>query len=133
MSKQTKTKLKKAAIKVAKKKPVKKVARKKVVTKKKVTPKPKVASSRFAFEPIVHPKFPELVIITKAPSYAKHTIGKRYLNSKFAEKMIAEITAEHTIDSSKKVVKAQIKESLGEEIISTEISTAKVNTYDVSE
>lgn len=125
-------------MKVAKKKPVKKVARKKVVkkkvtTKKKTTPKPKVASSRFAFEPIVHPKFPELVIITKAPSYAKHTIGKRYLNSKFAEKMIAEIVAEHTIDSSKKVVKAQLKESLGEEIISTEISAPKINSYDVAE
>lgn len=125
-------------MKVSKKKPVKKVARKKVVkkkstTKKKVVSKPKSTSSRFAFEPVVHPKFPELVVITKAPTYAKHTIGKRYLNSKFAEKMIAELVAEHTIDSSKKVVKGQIKESLGEEIINTEIQSVKVNTYDVAE
>ena len=125
--------------KVTKKKAVKKVAKKKTVKNSK-TKKPaikavsvKKARPLFAFEPIPHPKFADLVIITKAPSWAKDVIGKRYLNSDFATKMITELTAERTIKGGEKSVVNEVKSLVGEEVIQTEFEAPKISVYDTAE
>ena len=119
--------------KTTKKKPaIKKVTKKKVTKSKpkKVESKKSVKISNFSFEPIPHPKFSELVVITKAPSWAKETIGKRYLNSKFAEKMITTLCAERLINSAEKSIGKQVKDTLGEEIIKTDVEAITVSDYD---
>ena len=124
------------AKKVVKKKAVKKVAKKKVVKKtakpaKKIKVETKgVTVSKFTFEPIPHPKFSELVVFTKAPSWAKEVVGKRYLNKDFAIKLINNITAERVINSGGKLVKKEVKELVGEELPQTDFTTSNVNDYD---
>jgi hypothetical protein len=119
--------------KTTKKRPAIKKVTKKKVTKfkpKKLESKKSVKISNFSFEPIPHPKFSELVIITKAPGWAKETIGKRYLNSKFAEKMITTLCAERLINSAEKAIGKQVKDTLGEEIIKTDVEAVTVSDYD---
>lgn len=126
---------KKATKKVVKKKiskPTKKKVTKKVTKSKpkKVSEKKAVKVSNFSFEPIPHPKFSELVIITKAPKWAKETVGKRYLTSAYAEKMIATLCAEKLITSAEKSINKQVKDTIGEEIIKTDVEAVTVSDYD---
>jgi hypothetical protein len=122
------------------KKATKKTANKKVV-KKKSTPKKtkvkavatKVTRPVFKFEPVPHPKFTDLVIFTKAPSWAKDIIGKRYLNSDYATKMITTLTAERTIKGGERSVTKEVKSLVGEEIISTEVEATTVSDYEYEE
>jgi hypothetical protein len=130
------------AKKATKKTAVKKVTKKKVTkpTKKKTTkavkktatkPKAKgVSVSKFSFEPISHPKFSELVVFTKAPSWAKDIVGKRYLNPSFATKMINTLTAERVINSGKKAAKKEVDQLVGEEIIQTTFEPVNTVSYD---
>jgi hypothetical protein len=112
---------KKPAVKKVTKKKVTKPTKKKTtkVVKKKVTNTKGVKISNFSFEPIAHPKFSELVVFTKAPSWAKDIVGKRYLNPSFATKMINTLTAERVINSGKKAAKKEVDQLVGEEIIQT--------------
>lgn len=126
---------KKKAKMVAKKKVTKKVVRKAKTTKAKkkevVSKTPaKGRVSNFSFEPIAHPKFEQLVIITKAPKWAKQTIGKRYLNADYAKKMIAELVAEHCIDKDEVAVNSQVTNTLGAEVIQTEVEAVTASDYD---
>jgi hypothetical protein len=82
---------------------------------------------------VPHPKFTDLVIFTKAPSWAKDVIGKRYLNSDYATKMITTLTAERTIKGGERSVTKEVKSLVGEEIISTEIEATTVSDYEHEE
>ena len=127
----TKKKAKIVAKKKVAKKTVRKVKRAKTA-KKEISSKsaPKARISNFSFESVAHPKFDELVIITKAPKWAKQTIGKRYLNADYAKKMIAELVAEHCINKDEVSVNSQVTNTLGEEVIQTEVETVTTSDYD---
>ena len=99
-------KVKKVAKKVVAKKPIKKV-------KKVVAPSNKVRVGNFSFEPTINDKFPQMVVITNAPSWAKKMIGKKYVDSVFATRTITALVAERMVDGGAKVADNEIKSVVG--------------------
>lgn len=103
----------KKVTKKAVKKSSKKVAKKSTKKVSSEGPKERKPRSSFKLEKVEHHKFPELVIVSKAPSWAKSAVGKRYVNEEFANKMIHSLLAEKIIKTGEKAVKKEIKGVLG--------------------
>jgi len=116
--------------KVTKVKPKKVVAKKPIKKVKKVTtPSNKVRVGNFSFEPTIHDKFPEMVVITNAPSWAKKMIGKKYVDSGFATRTITALVAERMVDGGAKVADNEIKSVVGVTIEPISITPVNVDYY----
>lgn len=138
MAKAKKKVVKKSVKRIARRKTTKLVTKKvKKVAKKVVAKKPKVVKpisnkvkiGNFAFEPIQHPSFPQMVAVTNAPKWAKRMIGKRYVDSAFATRTITALMAERVVDGGAKAADSEIKSVVGVVIEPIEITAVNVDHY----
>jgi hypothetical protein len=109
------------------KKTAKRIKKAKVEKKQKSSNKVKIGN--FAFEPTLHPSFPEMVVITNAPKWAKHMLGKKYISSVPATKLINTMIAERVVDSGAKSAKSEIKSVVGDTLEQVQFVPVNVDYY----